>query len=331
MRFLRFLLPVLIASIFVLTPQTTLAANASFFGPIISPECHCDAAHNNGVDSAPDWGCVLQTVQNIVNVSISLAILVSVIIIAYAGFLFMFSPLHAHSREMGRTILLNAVIGLAIALSAWLIVDFVMKTLYNENSGFGPWNTILGQGGKRCLEVKAPVTATGITNSGGVSAGGASGEGGSCSGPRHQPIQVAGNEKTIRDRLSGQGITINKLPCPSGVAYQCVNGGCTSVDGWNSATADQVVQLKALCGSIEVTGGSEQGHADGGESHGAGAKVDLASGFTSCVTNHPQYFIRDGSRGSHPRYKDYCSPANEYVDEGTHWDITVRRLCQRQS
>ncbi len=322
MRFLRFLLPVLVASIFVLTPQTTLAANASFFGPIISPACHCE-------ESAPDWGCVLQTMQNTINFALSFGVLVAVIIIAYAGLLFMFSPLNAHNREMGRTMLLNAVIGLAITVSAWLLVDFVMKTVYNENSGFGPWNTILGEGGRTCLAVGQVTALNHSLNTGtgtGVSTG--SGGGGSCTGPMQQPAAVSGTEQTIRQRLTSAGVSINKPPCPSDVAYQCVTGGCTSVGGWNSVTADQVIRLDALCGSIEVTGGSEQGHADGGQSHGAGYKVDLASGFGSCLTTHSGnngYFRTAGQRGSHPRYLDKCE--NEYVNEGSHWDITVTRSC----
>jgi hypothetical protein len=67
----------------------------------------------------------------------------------------MFSPFHAGNREKGRTLLLNAVIGLAIALAAWLIVDFVMKNLYNPQAGqgsvaLGPWNSILS-GGNECV------------------------------------------------------------------------------------------------------------------------------------------------------------------------------------
>jgi len=48
---------------------------------------------------------------------------------------------------------MNAVIGICIVLSAWLIVDFVMKTLYGGQ--FGPWNTILLDGtGDSCVVAK---------------------------------------------------------------------------------------------------------------------------------------------------------------------------------
>lgn len=172
MRALRVLLPVLVLGGIFLTPFTASAATANFFGPIISEECRCDAENNGGVESAPDWGCVLQTIQNIINVGISLGIIFATLVIAYAGILFIVSPLHAHNREMARTIMLNAVIGLAIALSAWLIVDFVMKTVYNENSEFGPWNTIISASGSRCLLVRNSPEAMNTEGSGGFDAEG---------------------------------------------------------------------------------------------------------------------------------------------------------------
>ncbi len=159
MSLLRALLPVFLLCVVAFTPSTTFAATSDFFGPIIPTGCYCDAANNNGVESAPEWGCVLQVVQNTVNVAISIGVIIVVFVIAYAGALWMFSSFNAHNREVARQVLLNAVIGLVIALSAWLLVDFVMKTLYNptsEGSGvkFGPWNKILGAGGRTCIEVK---------------------------------------------------------------------------------------------------------------------------------------------------------------------------------
>ncbi len=80
--------------------------------------------------------------------------------------------------------LLNAVVGLFIVLAAWLIVDFVMKSLYNpdawQEGSLGPWNSIL-VGGDTCVQPKTPsaigglpgvisnaITGTGIGTSDGV-------------------------------------------------------------------------------------------------------------------------------------------------------------------
>jgi type IV secretory pathway VirB2 component (pilin) len=174
MRFVRALLPLLFLSVLVFAPQSAFAAEATFLGPIIPEECYCDAEHNNGVESAPEWGCVLQVIQNTINFAISIGVFIAVIIIAYAGALWMFSSLNSENRTKARTVLINAVVGLLIALSSWILVDFVMKTLYNEGSGFGPWNAILGSGGQKCLAVKQPPSAAGVgatSGSGGVTTG----------------------------------------------------------------------------------------------------------------------------------------------------------------
>ena len=62
----------------------------------------------------------------------------------------MISATNPESRSQAKKMLLNAAIGLMIILSAWLMVDFIMKALYSGPDGtagkFGPWNSILGDG-----------------------------------------------------------------------------------------------------------------------------------------------------------------------------------------
>lgn len=100
---------------------------------------------------------VMGTVQNLVNSGISFGILFAVIIIAWAGFLYITTPTNPEARSQANKMLINAAIGLLIICSAWLIVDFVMKTLYagedNQHGKFGPWNSIL-TGGDICVEEK---------------------------------------------------------------------------------------------------------------------------------------------------------------------------------
>jgi hypothetical protein len=116
------------------------AAEATFFGPLVSPECNCEV---DGVVTAPDWGCVMQTIQNTINLTISLSIIIATLFILYTGFMFVASAGNPRTREQAKTRLMNVVVGIVVVLSAWLIVDFVMKTLYGEEGKFGPWNSIL--------------------------------------------------------------------------------------------------------------------------------------------------------------------------------------------
>ena len=130
--------PVLLAFLLLIP----LSADAQF-GPIVPEVCK----------SCPcGFGGVLAIIQNVVNFIIAISIVIATLIIAWAGGLYMLSATNPESRSTANKMLINAAVGLVIVLSAWLIVDFVMKTLYDNGSEFGPWNTILmGTGGDSCI------------------------------------------------------------------------------------------------------------------------------------------------------------------------------------
>lgn len=132
---------------------------------------------------------VMGTVQNLVNGGISIGVLFAVIIIAWAGFLYITTPANPEARSQANKMLINAAVGLLIVLSAWLIVDFVMKALYSGPDGtkgeFGPWNSILS-GGDICVTsfetvplFSGAITAAQLSTSGGTP-GVAGGGPGSC-------------------------------------------------------------------------------------------------------------------------------------------------------
>lgn len=134
-------------------PFTAFAAETGFFGPIIpqSGSCVCN--------TAMDWGCVLIVFQAVMNVLVSLSVLAVVFFIAWAGFTLITGGSNPASRTKARNRLVNAVIGLVVILGAWLVVDTVMKTLYNpdtvfDSKTFGPWNEIFaGNEENYCLRL----------------------------------------------------------------------------------------------------------------------------------------------------------------------------------
>jgi hypothetical protein len=139
----------------VTTPY--IAHAAGFFGPLIPDRCNCPG-------SAPDWGCVLQTFQNGMNLFVSLAVIIITIFIALAGFTYMTSSGNPEKRQLANRRILNAVIGLLIVLVAWLLVDSIMKALYDGNKSFGGWNSILA-GGTPCIaEIAEPSTIPTISS-----------------------------------------------------------------------------------------------------------------------------------------------------------------------
>ena len=148
----RYLLPsaltAVLSGIFI-APKLAHAASG-FFGPIYPKECLCPT-------SAPDFGCILTTLQHLINFGVSMTVILVVLIAAYAGVQFILSGGSPEVRSQAKNMLLNVVLGLALVLCAWLIVDFVMKTIYDKDKSFsgqnfGPWNEILAGNGVKCIK-----------------------------------------------------------------------------------------------------------------------------------------------------------------------------------
>ncbi len=185
-----------LAFIVLIVPVSAHAATANFFGPIVPTECNCDGVP--GHTSAASYGCVLATTQNVINLMISLGCIFATLALVYAGFIWMFNGSNAEARSKGRGMFINVMIGLAIVLAAWLIVDYIMKKLYKPNasdgtasgSTFGPWNSILADNGEdMCISETTPQRIQGlfgsITNGivGSTDAGSLTGPGGGTGGP----------------------------------------------------------------------------------------------------------------------------------------------------
>ena len=84
--------------------------------------------------------------QNILNAGIYIAIFLSAILFAWAGWKYVTAGGNPGKATDARKIFTNVVIGLVIIIAGWLVVDTVMKTLVNEEATFGPWNRICSVG-----------------------------------------------------------------------------------------------------------------------------------------------------------------------------------------
>lgn len=144
--------PFLIAFLLFVPALASAQSNLPLFDPEwqLVPEAHLLDA-DCPVGAPLGFGGFLQLVQNGMNAAISFGVIMFVIIITFAGILWVLTPTNPENHSQAKKILTNAVIGLLIILSAWLIVDFVMKILYSENTTFGPWNEILMEGGDYCI------------------------------------------------------------------------------------------------------------------------------------------------------------------------------------
>ncbi|GHE57025.1 hypothetical protein CP980_00780 [Streptomyces vinaceus] len=99
------------------------------------------------------------------------------------------------------------------------------------------------------------------------------------------------------------------------------NSTCTSFEQLNLATAQGAQTLKSASGcALNITGGTEAGHASGTYSHWNGYKLDFSK--YTCLGNYiKNTFSYIGLRGDGaPQWKS--GAGNVYADEGSHWDVT---------
>lgn len=118
--------------------------------------------------------------------------------------------------------------------------------------------------------------------------------------------------------LAAVGITHSS----SGNCTDRNNATCTSYEQINSGTVNAMKTLKSASGcAINITGGTETGHASGTYSHWNGYKVDTS--HSSCLDSYVKNsFTYLGLRGDgYPQWQ--AASGNLYCDEGNHWDITV--------
>lgn len=117
-------------------------------------------------------------------------------------------------------------------------------------------------------------------------------------------------------RLRAAGITWSS----SGNCTNRNNSTCTSFEQINSGTIDNIIVFKnANHCAVNITGGTETGHASGTYSHWNGYKVDIS--FNTCVNNWitgTYTYIGLRSDGA-PMYQS--AAGNIYARESTHWDI----------
>ncbi|MFC9692180.1 hypothetical protein ACFTSF_26760 [Kribbella sp. NPDC056951] len=116
--------------------------------------------------------------------------------------------------------------------------------------------------------------------------------------------------------FSAAGITWSS----SGNCSDWNNSTCTSFTNINDSTVYGVRTLKQASGcAVNVTGGTETGHASGTYSHRNGYKVDIS--VYTCVSNYIRNtFTRIADRGDGAQ-QWRSGAGNIYANEGNHWDI----------
>jgi hypothetical protein len=96
---------------------------------------------SSGAGAHPCTVCDLATLaQNILNAAIYLAVVVSAVLFAWAGFLYLTNVANSGQHSRAVEVFSNVFIGLVIILAGWLIVDVVMRSFVGAS--ILPWNAL---------------------------------------------------------------------------------------------------------------------------------------------------------------------------------------------
>lgn len=130
---LRQAMILLVLAIVALSPVIVLAQGI----PTIVPEnCRGSAATTCKICD------IAQLAQNTINAGIYIAVFLSAILFAYAGWKYITAGGDPGQAGDAKKIFWTVGVGLVLILGAWLVVDVIMKMLVNESAIFGPWNEI---------------------------------------------------------------------------------------------------------------------------------------------------------------------------------------------
>lgn len=115
----------------VLIPSFALAAGLPI--QIVPDECNRDGG-------CPSICSLAQLAQNILNAAIYLAVALSAVLFAWAGFLYLTNVGNPGGVSRAKEVFANVFIGLIIIVASWLVIDIVMRAFLGAS--LLPWNSI---------------------------------------------------------------------------------------------------------------------------------------------------------------------------------------------
>lgn len=76
-----------------------------------------------------EFSHIMETIKYLVDFAVGIALTFSVVIIAYAGWMYMSSGDNPGQRAFANKMLLSVVKGIVLVLGAWLIVNLILRSL----------------------------------------------------------------------------------------------------------------------------------------------------------------------------------------------------------
>lgn len=110
---------------------TVLLVPQLVFGQLDTTDLGLEYGEETGLTSTD----VRTTTASIINVALGLLGMIAVVIFVYGGFLWMTAAGNDEQVGKAKTMMIQAVVGMAIILSAYAIVNFVVVNLLDATNG----------------------------------------------------------------------------------------------------------------------------------------------------------------------------------------------------
>lgn len=285
----------------LLLPSISYAAESTFFGPIVPEQCHACPCGFAGV---------LEIMRHVMNFAVTFGVIVLTVVIAWAGLTYIVSATNPENRRKANGLITGAIIGIVLVLSSWLIIDFVMRTLYSGAEGnagkFGPWNSILAEDADWCIESKEtsplfgelPFTpeapeVTPTTPGGTPPAGGGTGTNCPAADPAKMVAFPASATSGGAERATAETVrnflAMREAALADGINLKVTDGyrpESEQVALWNSRGSGDVAKPCSLGGN--------------GSNHNSGVAIDISigcsNGQSSCSTAQYKWLKQNGGK-----------------------------------
>ncbi len=119
---MRFISVYITLAIILFVPQAVFAV-ASGHGGLVP----CD-----GVKTECDFGKLIQLAHNVLNFIVTMATMLSALMFAYAGWLYLSSAGNQENVKKAHKLFYKVVLGMVIILIAWVLIDTVLKSLTDK-------------------------------------------------------------------------------------------------------------------------------------------------------------------------------------------------------
>jgi hypothetical protein len=285
--------------------------------------------------------CHLQVLaMRFINFMIVFSTMIATLLFIHAGILYVFAPANPNNVARAHRIFSTTLMGFILILAGWLIISFIMNSLYTGAS-FGSWDTILCDG----TSADRTVPADGSTPGGGGGATGGTASGGGATGGTPGGTNVVPSSGTtlsegearraIRDYAVVYDSKAGYVSYDNWVENPQTGSAQTTFEGWQQTSLDGTLAIIRDSGltkdAVIITGAVDKNselHGNQQFSHYAGYKADFED--NRYMNDYFTKYERSGfSNEGYPQYtKTIDGIVITATRESTHWDVLFMRPNQ---